>query len=108
MACRYGLEMDPEEALKIADEKYVDVDIHKSENAARLATLAQLPTCCAESAVCLENARSIYEDRGVFMPKMIDGIIAGLKAFDDGSLHQDADADPTLMKQLVDKYFYCG
>ncbi|MDI9552079.1 MAG: glutamine synthetase family protein [Bacteroidota bacterium] len=108
VACRYGLEMDPEEALKIADEKYVDVDIHKSENSARLAGLAQLPTCCAESAVCLENARSIYEERGVFMPKMIDGIIAGLKSFADHNLHKDADADPNLMKQLVDKYFYCG
>lgn len=108
VACRYGLEMDPEEALKIADEKYVDMDIHKSENAARLSTLDSLPTCCAESAVCLENARSVYEDKGVFMPRMIDGIISSLKSFGDKNLHKDADADPGLMKQLVDRYFYCG
>ena len=108
VAARKGLEMPREDALRIAEEKYVDMDIHKSENAARLATLEQLPTCCVESADCLEKARSVYEEADVFRPRMIDGIVKALKSFDDSSLHKDARGDTKLMRSLVEKYFYCG
>ena len=108
VAARYGLEMPEEEALKIAADKYVDLDIHKPENASRLATLDSLPVCCSESADCLEAKRAIYELEGVFQPKMIDGIIKALKSFDDSDLHRRAKADPSLMRHLVEKYFYCG
>ena len=108
VAARKGLEMPREDALRIAEEKYVDMDIHKSENAARLAMLEQLPTCCVESADCLEKARSVYEEADVFRPRMIDGIVKALKSFDDSSLHKDARGDTKLMRSLVKKYFYCG
>ena len=108
VAARIGLEMPEEEALRLADATYVDMDIHRSENAARLATLQQLPTCCTESAACLEAVRSVYEAADVFRPRMIDGILAALRSFDDASLHQEAQADAKLMKQLVARYFYCG
>jgi glutamine synthetase len=108
VAARKGLELPVEEALKIAADKYVDMDIHKSENAARLATLDSLPTCCAESAACLEKARAAYEEAGVFKPRMIDGIISALKSHHDKHLHADAKKDPALMRKLVDQYFYCG
>ncbi len=108
VAARYGLELPADEALKIAAEKYVDLDIHKSENAARLATLDSLPVCCSESGDCLQKSRSVFEAAGVFEPRMIDGIIKALKSFDDKDLHQRAKADPNLMKELVEKYFYCG
>nr|MCR5519531.1 glutamine synthetase [Bacteroidales bacterium] len=108
VAARKGLEMPVEEALRIASEKYVDMDIHKKENAARLATLAQLPSCCVESAACLEKDRSFYEESGVFRPRMIDGIIKALRSFDDASLHSDARNDTKLMRRLVAQYFYCG
>ena len=108
VAARIGLEMPEEEALKLADKTYVDMDIHRSENAARLATLQQLPTCCTESAACLEAVRSVYEAADVFRPRMIDGILAALRSFDDARLHQEAQADAKLMKQLVARYFYCG
>ena len=105
VAARKGLEMPAEEALKIAAEKYVDMDIHRSGDAARLDSL---PTCCAESAACLQADRAAYEDEGVFTPRMIDGIISSLKAHHDKHLHADAKKDPALMRKLVDQYFYCG
>ncbi|MBQ4184337.1 MAG: glutamine synthetase [Bacteroidales bacterium] len=107
-AARIGLEMPVDEALKLAAEKYVDMDIHKSENKAKLATLDALPTCCAESADCLEAARSAYEAEGVFTPRMIDGILKALRAHKDEGLHEAARKDPQLMSRLVDEYFYCG
>jgi glutamine synthetase len=84
------------------------MDIHKSENAAKLATLAQLPTCCAESAKSLEKDRELYQEADVFRPRMIEGIIRSLKAHGDSSLHDQARKNPGLMKQLVEQYFYCG
>ncbi len=108
VAARIGLEMPAEKALKIAKDTYVDMDIHKSENAAKLATLAQLPTCCAESAESLEKVRDIYQEADVFRPRMIDGILKSLRALGDSSLHSQARKNPGLMKQLVEQYFYCG
>ena len=108
VAARYGLELPEEEALKIARDKYVDMDIHKSENAARLATLDCLPANCSQSADALEAVREIFEAEGVFKPRMIDGILKGLRSFNDGDLHEAARKDPDLMRRLVDEYFYCG
>ena len=108
VAARYGLELPEEEALRIADEKYGDMDIHKAEAADKLASLDSLPTCCAESAACLEKARAIFEAEDVFRPRMIDGIVKSLKAYDDADLHRRAKEDEALMGKLVDKYFYCG
>ena len=108
VAARYGLEMPAAEALKIAEDKYVDMDIHKAENAARLATLDSLPVCCSESGDALQARRDVFEARGVFEPRMIDGIVAELRKFDDHDLHEQAKSDPDLMRRLVEEYFYCG
>ncbi len=108
VAARKGLEMPVNEALKLAADKYVDMDIHKSENAAKLSTLDALPTCCAESADCLEAVREDYEAEGVFTPRTIDGILRALRSHRDGGLHEAARKDPELMRRLVDEYFYCG
>jgi glutamine synthetase len=108
VAARTGLEMPKDEALKLADETYVDMDIHKSENAARLATLQQLPTCCTESAACLETVRKVYEAADVFRPRMIDGILKALRKHNDMDLHREARNDTKLMRRLVAQYFYCG
>ena len=108
VAARIGLEMPREEALKLADETYVDMDIHKKENAARLATLQQLPTCCTENADCLEAVRTVYEQADVFRPRMIDGILKALRSYGDADLHREARGDTKLMRKLVTQYFYCG
>ena len=107
VACRIGLEMPEEQALKLAREKYVDMDIHRPENAAKLATLKQLPTCCAESATSLEEVRSIYEAADVFRPKMIDGIVKALRSYDDSNLHEAARKDKDLMAKLVNEFYDC-
>ena len=69
VACRHGFEID--NALEIAQRCYVDVNIHKAENAERLKELEQLPDSCAASARCLERLRAHFEAQGVFSPSMI-------------------------------------
>ena len=108
VAARIGLEMPREEALALAEKTYVDMDIHKSENAGCLATLEQLPVCCTQSADCLEKVRAVYEEADVFRPRMIDGILKALRAHNDADLHRMAHGDTKLMRKLVEQYFYCG
>ena len=106
VACRHGFET--ENALEIAADTYVNVNIHKDENAHILNRLSVLPDSCAASAECLEKQRAVYEAEGVFSPAMIDGIIAGLKSFNDRTLRADIGNDQGKILELVEKYFHCG
>ena len=106
VACRYGFELD--NALEITERTYVNVNIHKKENADRLKVLAQLPDSCAASADCLERQREIFEARGVFSPAMIDGILKLLRSYDDRTLREDIGNDRAQMLALVEKFFHCG
>lgn len=101
VALRHGIEMP--DALEVAERTYVDVNIHDDANAARLATLQSLPVDCAGSADCLEAARAVFEDRGVFSPQMIDGIIARLRSYDRAEA-EAAKADPARMLRMVERY----
>jgi glutamine synthetase len=106
VACRYGFEL--EDALEIAERTYVNVNIHQKENAHKLKDLEQLPDSCAASADCLERQRAIFEARGVFSSAMIDGVLKGLRSFDDRTLREDIGNDREQMLALVHKYFHCG
>ena len=106
VACRHGFEID--DALAVADDKYVDVDIHKPENRDKLMRLQSLPKCCTESADCLDRQRDVYEKYGVFSHSMIDGLIRELRAFDDSHLYDDVQNDSAKLMELVSKYYYCG
>jgi glutamine synthetase len=106
VACRHGFEMD--NALKVAEDTYVNVNIHDAANADRLATLKQLPDSCVASADCLERQRAAFEEKGIFSKAMIDGIIAQLRSFHDETLRQDIQDKPEEIKQLVETYFHCG
>jgi glutamine synthetase len=106
VAARYGFEMP--NALEVAKNTYVDVNIHKAENADKLAKLAQLPVSCTESAECLEKQRAVYEKYNVFSPAMIDGIIKKLKDYDDSYLRAEVELNPEAMLNMVRKYFHCG
>lgn len=106
VACRHGWEID--NALKKAEDTYVNVDIHKPENAGRLAALDHLPANCCESADALQLDRTIYEAHGVFAPSMLDGLIAMLKSYNDVGLLDKARADERVNNDMVRKYFYCG
>lgn len=106
VAARHGFEM--EKPLELADKTYVDVNIHKSENKAKLESLDQLPASCAESADQLSAHRSIFEKHGVFNADMIDDIIKQLKSYNDADIRQRIEKNPDLMLQIVHDYFYCG
>lgn len=106
VACRHGFEMP--HALEVAEKTYVNVNIHKEENAGKLKTLAQLPDSCAASADCLQKQRAMFEQYNVFSPAMIDGIIHKLRSYNDVTLRQDIQDKPEEMEELVEKYFYCG
>ena len=104
VACRYGLEMDAAKALGIAREKYVALGESGSNND----KFEQLPDCCVDSAEWLSRHREVYEARGVFSARMIDGIIKRLRAYDDKNLRAAAEKDESIMKKLVQDSFYCG
>ena len=70
--------------------------------------LSQLPASCYDSALCLEKQRADFEKYGVFAPGLVDGLIVGLKKFDDKMLRQDLGNDEAKIMELVHKYFYCG
>lgn len=105
VAARAGFEM--EDALKKADDWYVNVNIHNDENADKLAQLMSLPDSCEASADALEEKREVFERFGVFSPAMIDGIIRKLRSFADRNLRREMEGS-TKMMNVVRKYWHCG
>ena len=97
-----------EDALEVAENTYVDVNIHAAENAKKLSKLTTLPTCCVESADRLSDMREHFEARGVFAPAMIDATIKKLKSFNDKDLAKFLKENPDEVKSLVKEYFHCG
>lgn len=106
VAARLGFEM--EDALKVAEKTYVDVNIHRQENADRVTSLKSLPRNCAESSEALSELRSVFEAHRVFSAPLIDSIISSLKSYNDKDLIIDATRDNAKMKEIVDTYFNCG
>ena len=106
VACRHGFEL--ENALEIAEKTYVNVNIHKEENADKLSTLDQLPDSCAASADCLESQREVFEKYNVFSPAMINGIINKLRSYNDLTLRKDIEGNNEEMLNVVKRYFHCG
>ena len=106
VGCRYGFELP--NALEIAEQTYVDVNIHDAANADKLSRLGQLPDSCVASADCLERQRKVYEAYGVFSPAMIDGIIKQLRDSNDSHLRKEVENRPQELKELVERYFHCG
>jgi len=106
VAARYGFEL--ENALEVAKNTYVDVNIHKDENRKVLDSLKALPDSCSASAECLAKQREVYEAKGVFTPAMIDGIMKGLASYNDGSLRAEIGNNEQAILDLVETYFHCG
>ena len=106
VACRHGFEI--ENALAIAEQTYVNVNIHQKENADKLKALAQLPDSCAASADCLQKQRTVFEQYNVFSPAMNDGITSRLRSYNDATLRKDIQDKPEEMLALVSKFFHCG
>ncbi len=106
VAARTGFEM--ENALERAEELYVSVNIHNDENKEKLAKLKSLPDSCVASAAALNDQRAVFEERGIFAPQLIDGIISKLNNFDDANLRESLSGKPVDMMKIVRKYWHCG
>lgn len=104
VAARHGFEM--ENATGYARERYVDVNIFAKEHEHVTEHLSRLPASCFESAACLEAQRAIFERHGVFAPRLVDGTIAMLRAFDDQHLREEANEEKIM--GLVRRFFHCG
>lgn len=106
IAARHGFEM--QDALNFAKQTYVDVNIHKPEHKEKLASLAQLPASCWESANELSAHRDIFERHGVFNAEMIDDMIKQLKSFNDQNIRAEIEQNPDKMMEMVKTFFHCG
>lgn len=104
VAARHGFEM--ENAVQYAKDRYVSVNIFEHEDV--LKRLAVLPDSCAASADVLERDRAKYEEKGVFHPALIDGILKDLRAFNDRTLRADIGNDSKKMLELVEMHMHCG
>ncbi|MBU2650338.1 MAG: glutamine synthetase family protein [Bacteroidetes bacterium] len=106
VAARHGFEM--KDALEYARKTYVDVNIFKDENKAKLQELNQLPTSCYESGEYLEKQKDIYTKYGVFPERMLDWIAQYLKNFNDKNLRTEISHNEEEIMKLVKKYYHCG
>lgn len=106
VAARTGFEM--EDALNKAEAMYVSVNIHNDENKEKLNSLKSLPDSCVASAKCLRDKRDVFEAKGVFSPRLIDGIIEKLESYDDIDLRKVVNNDHKQMLKQVKKYWHCG
>lgn len=104
VAARHGFEM--QNAVQYAKDRYVSVNIFEHEDV--LKRLAVLPDSCSASADILEKDRAMYEDKGVFDPRLIDGILTSLRAFNDRSLRKDIGSDTQKVLELVETFINCG
>ena len=77
VASQHGLEMP--NALEIAEKLYVNVNIHKAENADKLKSLKGLPINCSDSADRLNAKREYFEKNNIFSKGLIDNTIKFLK-----------------------------
>ncbi len=105
MAAQHGLEM--ENALDLAEELYVDVNIFHKEHKAKLEKLENLPTSCFESAESLQEKRNCFEKDNIFPKGTIDTIIKTLKSYHDIELSERLYRRQDEIKQLVDNYLHC-
>ncbi|MFH2143455.1 MAG: glutamine synthetase family protein [Bacteroidota bacterium] len=105
IATKHGFEMP--DALKVAKDLYVDVNIFKSEHKSRLDQLDNLPVSCHESADCLNEMRSFFEINGIFPAGYIDNVIKKLKSYNDKSLSEKLYGKNDEIRDLVYKYLHC-
>jgi glutamine synthetase len=106
VAARHGLQM--EDALKLSDELYVDVDIFCPEHRGIQERLPRLPTSCWESAENLLKDRKFYERDAVFPPVVIDALARTLKSYNDKDLSERLRGNAHEIRKLVGEYLHCS
>jgi len=105
VAAEYGLKKP--DALKVAEELYVDVNIFDEEHKEKLESLKALPESCWESAEALENHREVFEENNIFPKGMIDSVIKKLKNFNDKDLSERLYGKNEEIQKLVNKHIHC-
>ncbi len=104
MGAMHGLEMN--NALELADKLYASGNIFDPAYKDFLATLAQLPTCCDESADVLDAKRALFERDGIFPTGVINAQIKKLKAYGDKGLSDSLLGDAEKFAELVEQYIH--
>lgn len=94
------------DALEMAKNLYVDVNIFNPEFKDKLSTLKQLPASCWESAEALHAKRSVFEANGVYPKGMIDALIKKLKSFNDKGLSEKLYGKNDEIAKIVDQYIH--
>lgn len=95
-----GLEMP--DALEIAQQLYVDVNIHKEGCKSVLSQIGNLPDSCFEAALALEHKRHVFEQHGIFPTGLISSIINKLKSYNDKDLRKELEKDMLKFKEYVE------
>lgn len=106
VAVRHGFEM--ENAIQYAKDRYVAVNIFHDEHKAVLDRLSHLPASCSESADSFAAQRAVYEEKGVFDKRLVDGLLTKLRSFKDANLRQELANNSDKALELVTTYFHCG
>jgi glutamine synthetase len=106
VAIEHGLEMT--DALKKAEDLYVDYNIFSTESKTRGKKLESLPASCWESAEALLSKREFFEKDGIFPAGVIDNVTARLKAFDDRNLSEKLYNKNEEISNLVRQFLHCG
>ena len=106
VAARHGLEMA--DALRVAENLYVDVNIFAPENKPLQEKLPHLPTSCWDSAGILLKERELYEKDGDFPATVIDDLAKQLKSYDDQGLSERLYNKKDEIKKTINEYLHCG
>jgi glutamine synthetase len=104
IASQHGINMS--DALKKAEELYVDVNIFKDKYRDKLDSLKSLPSSCWESAACLQEKRAVFEKNGIFPKGTIDVIIEKLRSYNDKALNQRLFGLDDEIRKLVHEYLH--
>ncbi|HJJ29216.1 MAG TPA: glutamine synthetase family protein [Methanocorpusculum sp.] len=102
----HGLTMDADKALEMADKLYASGNIFSPEYKKFLATLKQLPTCCAESAKVLNAKRAFFEEGDIFPAGVIDAQIKKLQSYKDSGLSDKILGNDKEFAKYVEKYIH--
>ena len=106
VAAKRGLTND--RSLKLAEESYIDVNIFKKEHKKIMESLENLPASCFESAEKLKKQADIYQEDMVFSRRIIEGLIAELKLFQDRDINEDIKKDRQQAEKYIKTFLHCG
>jgi glutamine synthetase len=103
---RHGFEMT--NALEVAKDLYIGVNIFKEEHKDRLAQLEHLPASCYESAQALKKLKDVFTEYDVFTEGMINDTVKYLEGLDDNKLSERLYGKNEEIRKLVNSYIHVG